>query len=93
MKKILFTTLCLVPFLAFAQEDAPADGSKPKKPKADAATRFNAMDKNKDGKVSKDEFMANKKGEWVAQGEKAFVGKDKDNDGFLTLEEFSAKKN
>lgn len=93
MKKILFTALCIVPLLAFAQENTPADGAKPKKPKADAATRFNAMDKNKDGKVTKEEFMANKKGEWAAQGEKAFAGKDKDGDGSLTLEEFSAKKN
>jgi len=92
MKKLITTALLFVtPFLASAQE-APADGGKPKKPKKDPTEVFQGLDKDKDGKVSKAEFMANKKGEWAAQGEKNFAGKDKDSDGYLTLEEFTAKK-
>lgn len=87
MKKLL-PILLLAPFIAFAQDGA-TDGQKPKK---DPAAVFQGLDKNKDGKVSKEEFMANKKGEWAAQGEKNFAGKDKDSDGFLTIEEFSAKR-
>jgi Ca2+-binding EF-hand superfamily protein len=88
MKNLLLPLLLAAP-IAFAQE-TPSD-QKPKKPKPDAAQRFQSMDKDKDGKLSKDEFMANKKGEWVQQAEKAFAGKDKDGDGYLTLEEFTAK--
>ena len=93
MKKLLFTLVLAVPAIVFAQDtNAPAGGEKPKKPKKDPAAIFQSLDKNKDGKVSKEEFMANKTGDWAAQGEKAFAGKDKDGDGSLTLEEFSAKK-
>jgi len=91
MKKFLLTLLLATPLIAFA--DDPSSGTeKAAKPKKDPAAAFNNMDKNKDGKLSKEEFMANKKGPWAAQGEKAFAGKDKDGDGYLTMEEFTAKK-
>jgi Ca2+-binding EF-hand superfamily protein len=93
MKK-LFTILLAITSAAsaaLAQDGAPGE-QKPKKPKKDPTVIFQGLDKNKDGKVSKEEFMANKKGEWAAQGEKNFAGKDKDSDGYLTIEEFTAKK-
>ncbi|HEY9248006.1 MAG TPA: hypothetical protein VIO38_02695 [Rariglobus sp.] len=94
MKKLIITLLfASIPVLGLA-EGAPEGGDAPKKKpaKKDPAAAFQGLDKNKDGKVSKEEFMANKKGEWAAQGEKNFAAKDKDSDGSLTIEEFSAKK-
>ena len=92
MKKLIFTLLLAIPAIALAEDtNAPSGGGNSGKPKKDPAARFQGMDKNKDGKLSKEEFMANKKGEYAAQGEKAFAGKDKDGDGSLTFEEFSAK--
>jgi Ca2+-binding EF-hand superfamily protein len=91
MKALITTLLLATSFVAFAQEGAN-DGQKAEKPKKDPAKVFEGLDKNKDGKVSKEEFMANKKGDWAAQGEKNFAGKDKNSDEVLTLEEFTAKK-
>lgn len=92
--KQLLTAVLIITSAASASlaQDGTNDAAKPKKPKKDPAAVFQGLDKNKDGKVSKDEFMANKKGEWAAQGEKNFAGKDKDSDGYLTIEEFTAKK-
>ena len=57
---------------------------------------FSKADKNGDGKLSKEEFVAMGKGKTEAsktetsKAEAAFAKKDKDKDGFLSLEEFSA---
>ncbi len=52
---------------------------------------FAAMDTDKDGKVSKGEYMAANKGKGEdAQIEARFKGLDTNNDGFLSAEEFQA---
>lgn len=66
---------------------------------ADAAKNFERADTDKDGLVSKAEFMAmraswdEKKGNPVdtEKNEKIFLKKDVDENGELTLEEFSAE--
>ncbi|MSU49704.1 MAG: hypothetical protein EXS37_11575 [Opitutus sp.] len=49
---------------------------------------FKAMDTDKDGKVSKKEFVAAQKD--AAKAESRFAQLDKNGDGFLTEEEFVA---
>ena len=66
----------------------------PKKPAAEKSKAtpeelFKNADKNNDGKISKEEFVAGKKD--PAAAEKVFTSKDKDKDGFLSPEEFAAK--
>lgn len=61
-----------------------------KKPEVDKKEVFAKKDKDKDGKLSKDEFKGKKEGEDAAKLEKAFAKLDKDADGYLTLEEFTA---
>jgi len=51
---------------------------------AKVKARFDAMDTNKDGKISKEEFMANCKGANCSQ---KFDALDANKDGFLTKEE------
>ena len=52
---------------------------------------FAAMDSDKDGKVSKKEYMAAMEGKGDAsKAENRFKSLDKDGDGFLTQEEFAA---
>ena len=63
---------------------------KADKPKATPEEAFKKMDKNGDGKVSKEEFIGKKDGEAKTKAEAAFTAKDKDKDGSLTLEEFKA---
>ncbi len=81
MKRLLMLALCF----GFTAPVIAAD-----KPKKDPDAAFKKMDKNSDGKVSKEEFVASAKD--AAKADKAFAQKDKDNDGFLTLEEFKATK-
>ena len=49
---------------------------------------FAAMDTDKDGKISKKEFVAQQKD--ATKGENRFKQLDKDNDGFLSKEELAA---
>jgi Ca2+-binding EF-hand superfamily protein len=83
MKKIL--TLALVagmfmPLLTGAQE------KKGKSPDE----RFKALDTNNDGKLSKEEFVAQYKDDAEKKGkaEMRFPRMDTNNDGFLSLEEY-----
>jgi Ca2+-binding EF-hand superfamily protein len=85
MKKML--TLALIagmfmPLLTGAQE------KKGKSPDE----RFKALDTNNDGKLSKDEFVAQYKDDAEKKGkaEMRFPRLDTNNDGFLSLEEFKA---
>jgi len=59
------------------------------KPKADPEAVFKKMDKNSDGKLSKEEFSAKAKD--AEKAGKVFAKKDKNGDGFLSLEEFKGK--
>ncbi len=80
MKRLLILALCF----GFTASVMAAD-----KPKRDPEAIFKKLDKNSDGKVSKEEFSAVVKD--AAKADKAFAKKDKNGDGFLTLEEFKAK--
>jgi len=83
LTSILFGLLVAASFSFAADEKKEGD-----KPKQDPAAMFAKKDKNGDGKVSKDEFLAGAKD--AAKAEAAFTAKDKDKDGFLTKEEFAA---
>lgn len=67
-----------------------ADKPKAGKAKVDPEAAFKRMDKNADGKLSKEEFLGKREGEAKTKGETQFTAKDKDKDGCLTLEEFKA---
>lgn len=81
MKRLMMLALCF----AFAAPVMAAD-----KPKRDPEAAFKKLDKNGDGKVSKEEFTAKAKD--AAKADKAFAKLDKNGDGFLTLEEFKGAK-
>ena len=66
-----------------------AEEGKPKKEGKKARPSFEAVDTDKDGKVSLIEFTTGKKNQEGAK--KRFGRKDKDSDGFLTAEEYAAK--
>ena len=50
--------------------------------------QFKAMDKNGDGKLSKEEYVGTTEGEKKTKKESRFAAMDKNNDGFLSLEEY-----
>lgn len=81
MKRLMILALCL----GFATPVIAAD-----KPKRDPEAAFKKLDKNGDGKVSKEEFTAKAKD--AAKAEKAFAKLDKNGDGSLSLEEFKGSK-
>lgn len=83
----------LVALLASLSLAVAADEAKPKaKAKVDPAAAFAKMDKNADGKLSKDEFLASAKDDAAkAKKEQQFTAKDTDKDGFVSKEEFLAK--
>lgn len=81
MKRLLMLTLCL----GFTAPVLAAD-----KPKKDPEVVFKKLDKNSDGKLSKEEFSA--AGKDAAKADKAFAKLDKDGDGSISLEEFKAAK-
>ena len=92
--KALTTTLALLAIagLSMAAEDGK---KKPEggKPKMNPEEMFKKLDKDSNGKVSKEEFLASpgaKKD--TAKAEERFGKMDKDKDGSLTLEEMSPKK-
>lgn len=69
-------------------EDVTAPTVTEPKPNAtkDRGAMFDRRDVNKDGKLSKDEFMAGQKD--PKQAAENFIKFDKDHDGFLSREEF-----
>ncbi len=90
MKRLL-TWVCALGFLASLVGQAPAQDKKPKK-KPDFEANFKKMDKDKDGKLTKDEFKANKKGKALENADKAFARLDTDKDGSISLKEFTTRK-
>jgi len=87
--------------LALGLSTAGAGGDEKPKKKFDAETLFKKLDKNMDGKLTKDEFlqMANrfKDDEEKAAKAKEFLGKkfdelDTDKKGYLTLDQFKQFK-
>jgi hypothetical protein len=73
-------------------------------PEPGSATRYEEADVDRDGRISREEFLAgvrNKRGWWAAGAERANTGQnsatpamfealDRDRDGFLTAEELEA---
>jgi len=51
---------------------------------------FKALDKNGDGKLSKEEYVGNAEGEKKTKKEDRFKALDTNNDGSLSLDEFKA---
>lgn len=98
MKRILTILSALVVSAVFATaEDKPANpatgDAKPaapagEKPKRSPEEMFKKKDKDNDGALSKDEFLAGAKD--ATKAEEGFKRKDKDNDGKLSKEEFAA---
>lgn len=73
-----------------AADDAkkPADGAKKK---ANPEEAFKRLDKDANGSVSKEEYLASPQAKKdAAKAEKSFTAKDKDANGSLTKEEFTA---
>lgn len=74
--------------LAFLASPAFAKGTKTKKPH-DAKAAFQRLDKDKDGKLSRAEFVgSHKKPEGRAKAEKKFAKLDKHHNGHITFEKF-----
>jgi len=76
----------LPPPIAAAQTPSPAGKAAAKPASADRATMFERRDVNKDGKLTKEEFMAKQSN--PEQAAKNFPRFDKDHDGELSKEEF-----
>jgi hypothetical protein len=64
----------------------PAGHARPEKAGQNAEARFTAMDANRDGRVSREEFFA----ALPTMKEAAFAAIDEDGDGFLTLQEWNS---
>jgi Ca2+-binding EF-hand superfamily protein len=86
----LLAILALSAITSFA-----AEGDAPKKPEGDKGKprmtpeeMFTKKDADKDGKISKEEYLKGAKD--AAKAEASFTKKDTDKDGFLSKEEFTA---
>jgi len=90
MKKFLMMTL-LAGLIACVSSDS-AFAQKKRKKKRDPEKIFKRLDKNKDGKLSFDEFKGKREGKRLDRAKKQFKKRDKDKDGFLTLKEFKARR-
>jgi Ca2+-binding EF-hand superfamily protein len=82
----LALTLVLGTGLAAAQDQTPSSGLSETSPLESCLKRFEALDKKHTGKISKDEFMANKQPS--PRAEKIFTSRDLNHDGILTKEEY-----
>jgi Ca2+-binding EF-hand superfamily protein len=83
MKKLLALALFAIAFLPLLSDAQEKKGKS-------AGEQFKFFDKNNDGKVSKEEFLATTKDERKDKRGKNFDLADKDKDGLLTLEEWNA---
>jgi hypothetical protein len=73
-----------------ASDGAPPTDPAKQKPMLKCEERFDALDTNHDGVVTKEEFMA--QGHPGGRGEEVFTSRDGDGDGKLTREEFCSGK-
>lgn len=93
--KVITSLLAVLALSAVTSFAADGDAKKPEggKPKMDPAEMLKKLDTDKDGKVSKAEWLASpnaKKDE--AKATERFGKMDKNSDGSLTLEELTPKK-
>jgi Ca2+-binding EF-hand superfamily protein len=89
--KVITSFLAILALSAVTSFAADGDAKKPEgkvKPKLTPEEMFMKKDADKDGKISKEEYVKGAKD--AAKSEAAFANKDKDKDGFLSKEEFTA---
>lgn len=77
--------LALSAVTSFGADEPKKEGEKPK---MTPEQMFTKKDADKDGKISKEEFLKGSKD--AAKSEAAFAKKDANKDGFLSKEEFTA---
>jgi EF-hand domain pair len=85
----LVTVFCIVSF-AFVQGCGQDQGGQSAAPMMGCQQRFDAMDTNKDGQVSKDEFLATP--HQRDNPEEMFKAMDVNKRGYLTKDEFCSGK-
>lgn len=88
----IFAVLALSSLAIHAAEDGKK-GDKKGKGKGDPAEMFKKLDKDNNGSISKEEYMASPMAQKdTAKAEESFGKRDKNGDGSLSLEEFAPKK-
>jgi hypothetical protein len=95
MKKIitLLSVLAMAATVSAADGDAKKKGEGKAKGKGDPAAAFKKMDKDGDGKVTKEEYMATPQAKKdAAKAGESFTKRDKNSDGSLSMEEFAPAK-
>ena len=85
-----WVTVFFVASIAFVQGCSQDQGGQGAAPMAGCQQRFDAMDTNKDGQVSKDEFLANP--HQRDNPEEMFKAMDVNKRGYLTKDEFCSGK-
>lgn len=84
----ILSVLALAAISAQAQEKKTEGGEKKK---MDPEAAFKKLDKDGNGSVSKEEFLASPQAKKdAAKAEESFGKRDKDGNGSLSLEEFKA---
>jgi hypothetical protein len=87
----LVTLLLIIAGIAFAQGGGQVKGAQGAAPMMGCQQRFEALDTNKDGQVSKDEFLAAPH-QKMADPEQMFKAMDVKGRGSLTKDEFCSGK-
>jgi len=89
---LVFITLIVVVMIGsgWAAEQSQSGQPGQRAPRMMCQDRFDAMDTNHDGVVTRDEFMAVRHPR--GHGEKVFQARDTNGDGVLTKDEFCAGK-
>jgi hypothetical protein len=88
--KMLKLSFCVAVALVMITGLDSSFAQKKDRPHMKCQERFKAMDVNKDGKVTFEEFKAVKHPR--GNTKEVFKSKDKNNDGFLTMDELCAGK-
>ena len=76
--------------IAFSQGGGQGMGGQGTSPKNGCQNRFDELDANRDGKVTREEFLAVP--HHMANAEQNFKAMDMNSDGVLSSEEFCAQK-
>jgi hypothetical protein len=83
-------TVLFIAGMAFAQGGGQGKGGQGAAPMMGCQQRFDAMDTNKDGQVSKDEFLAAP--HHMGNAEQMFKAMDVNGRGYLTKDDFCSGK-